>query len=140
MGMKSMEDLKYMLCDELEEIAHKGELSAGDLETIHKLTDTIKNIDKIGMLESEEGYSRYRDPYGGRYDSYDDGNSYAGRRGTHYVRGHYSRNDGYSGRGRYSYAEGKDEMAQNIRKMMQEEDMEERDKQTLRKALEVLEK
>lgn len=29
---------------------------------------------------------------------YDDGNSYANR-GQHYVRGHYSRNDGYSERG-----------------------------------------
>jgi hypothetical protein len=92
MGMKALYDLRDMLCSELDEIAHKGEMSAGDLETVHKLTDTIKNIDKISMLESD-GYSRSD---GGMWPSrgnYGRGSSYA-RRGTHYVRGHYSRDDG----------------------------------------------
>lgn len=122
MGMKAMYDLKEMLCEELEKIAKKRELSAGSLETVHKLTDTIKNIDKILMLEEDdEGYSergRHRDSMGrysredgmdhsrghggnwnaqGSYDaghSYDeDGSSHASR-GQHYVRGHYSRDDG----------------------------------------------
>ncbi len=44
MNMKTLEDLHYKLCDELDEIAKKKELGAGDLEIIHKLTDTIKNI------------------------------------------------------------------------------------------------
>ena len=43
MGMKSMYDLRDMLCKELEEITRKGELGAGDLEIAHKLTATIKN-------------------------------------------------------------------------------------------------
>ena len=92
MGMKALYDLRDMLCSELDEIAHKGEMSAGDLETVHKLTDTIKNIDKISMLESD-GYSRSD---GGMWPSrgnYGRGSSYA-RRGTHYVRGHYSRDNG----------------------------------------------
>ena len=55
--MKSMKELREMMCEELEDIARKGELGAGDLEIVHKLTDTIKNIDKIDMLESEGGYS-----------------------------------------------------------------------------------
>ena len=42
-----MHELKEKLCEELEEIARKPEMSAGDLEAAHKLTDTIKNIDKI---------------------------------------------------------------------------------------------
>lgn len=98
MSMKAMYDLRNMLCKELDEIARKGELGAGDLDIAHKLTDTIKNIDKIEMLE--EGYSRDGDYSEGRYSregddhgeraSYGRGNSYA-RRGTHYVRGHYSR-------------------------------------------------
>ena len=119
METKSMEKLKDKLCEELEKIS-KNELTASSLETIHKLTDTVKNIDKITMLEegSEEssrdgGMSRgsyrggsYRgggsyggDSYGrgGSYDSYGDsydgGDSYRGRRG-HYVRGHYSRESG----------------------------------------------
>lgn len=86
--MRGLYELKEMLCRELEEIAKKQELSAGDLETVHKLTDTIKNIDKIEMLDeeySESGYSR------------NGGNSYANR-GEHYVRGHYSREGGSSNR------------------------------------------
>lgn len=81
MGMKSMYDLRDMLCKELDEITRKGELGAGDLDIVHKLTDTIKNIDKIEAME-EDGYSSRRDEYDMRG---------RGRRGTHYVRGHYSR-------------------------------------------------
>ena len=103
MSMKAMYELRDMLCKELEEVARKGELGAGDLEIVHKLTDTIKNIDKIEMLE-DEGYSRDGDYSQRRYSrdgdwqadmhgTYGNGNSYA-RRGTHYVRGHYSRGNG----------------------------------------------
>ena len=56
MSKKAMYDLRNMLCDELDELARKGELGAGDLEIAHKLTATIKNIDKIDMMESD-GYS-----------------------------------------------------------------------------------
>lgn len=80
MSMKVMYDLKDMLCAELDEIGKKGEMSAGDLETVHKLTDTIKNIDKIVMLE-DDGYSR------------DEDYSRDGDWGTN-MRGHYSRDDG----------------------------------------------
>ena len=91
--MKALYDLKDKLCAELDEIAAKPNMSTGDLETVHKLTDTIKNIDKIMMLEEDDGYSR-----GGGWEArgtfgrpiYDDGHSYA-RRDSHYVRGHYSR-------------------------------------------------
>ena len=95
--MEYMYELKDKLCKELDEIARKPEMGAGDLEIIHKLTDTIKNLDKIEMLE-DGGYSQagYRD--GG--SSYNRGSSYANR-GKHYVRGHYSR-DGYSNEGRGS--------------------------------------
>lgn len=91
MSMKTLYDLKDMLCDELDEIGKKGEMSAGDLETVHKLTDTIKNIDKITMLE-EGGYSRDEDYSANMRGNYGRGSSYA-RRGLHYVRGHYSRDD-----------------------------------------------
>lgn len=96
MGMKSMYELRDMLCKELDELARKGELGAGDLEIAHKLTATIKNIDKIEMME-DGGYSRDED-YSRRYSrdgdwqsgmrgAYDRDMSNA-RRGTHYVRGH----------------------------------------------------
>ena len=45
--MKHWEELRDTLCRELDEIAEKGELSAGDLETVDKLTHTMKNLDKI---------------------------------------------------------------------------------------------
>ena len=53
MGMKSMYELRDMLCKELDELIRKGELGAGDLYIAHKLTDTIKNIDKIEMMEDD---------------------------------------------------------------------------------------
>lgn len=89
MGMKAMRDLRDMLCDELDKIAAKHDMNPGDLETVHKLTDTIKNIDKIEILE-DEGYSNsaeWRADVRGSYGRND-------RRGEHYVRGHYSRDDG----------------------------------------------
>ena len=93
--MKALYDLKDKLCAELDEIAAKPNMSTGDLETVHKLTDTIKNIDKIMKLEDESGYGRAggwetRGTYGYPYD--ERGSSYM-RRGEHYVRGHYSRDD-----------------------------------------------
>lgn len=123
--MKALYDLKDKLHDELDEIARKPEMGAGDLELIHKLTDTIKNIDKICMLEEEGGYSSAVDSDYGR------GASYANR-GQHYVRGHYSRdggNDGYSSRrggsrsgrggysrnGGYSRDDGREEMIEHVR-------------------------
>ena len=138
--MEYMHELKEKLCDELEEIARKGELGSGDLDIIHKLTDTIKNLDKIEMLE-DGGYSQagYRD--GG--SSYARGSSYANR-GKHYVRGHYSQ-DGYSMEGRrsgnngrmYSRAEAKDEIMDLIEDMMS--DANEQEKSIFRRVMSQLE-
>ena len=110
MSMKAMYDLRDMLCTELDEIARKGELRAGDLDIAHKLVSTIKNIDKIDLME-DEGYSRDGDYSQSRYsrDSYGGGSSYA-RRGTHYVRGHYSR-DG-----------AKDDMKRQLQEMLDNAD------------------
>lgn len=73
--MHALKELKEKFHDELIKIARKPEMSAGDLETAQKLTDTIKNIDKICMLE-DEGYSG-----DGMWEATGNyGNSYAGRR------------------------------------------------------------
>ena len=90
-----MHKIKDMLMKELMKYEEKGNISMNSLDVIHKMTDTIKNIDKIEMLEGDDSYSRAggweaRGTYG-RYN--DGGNSYA-RRGQHYVRGHYSRDSG----------------------------------------------
>ena len=116
--MKVFDRIKDMLCDELEEIAKKNELTSSSLEVIDKSIDIIKDITTIHAMEEEygssnEGYSReggYSQGYYGRmpYYMYDDGmmhdNSYARGRGTYAKRdsmGRYSNDgrsyDGYSG-------------------------------------------
>lgn len=56
MNTKSMYDLKETLCTDLEQFARKGSMTKNDLDMVHTITDTIKNIDKITMMD-EEGYS-----------------------------------------------------------------------------------
>lgn len=135
--MKHLHELKEMLCRELEEFSKKGELSAGALETIHKLTDTIKNIDKIEMLEGDDGYSR-----DGEWEArgiYDRGSSYA-RRGSHYVRGHYSRDDGMDYRHRdYSRDDAKDHMMDKLEEMMGES-TNSKEREALKKCMNAIER
>ena len=120
--MDYMHDLKDLLCAELEDYAEKGKksgkMSMGDLESIHKLTDTVKNILKINMLEEEGGYSEdghYMGEgriYGTSYESgYSErgGSSYARGRGRYAKRdsmGRYSRDGGMSYDDDVSYARG----------------------------------
>lgn len=142
-----MHKIKEMLMNELHDVEEKlkkaggGKLSAGDLEYIHKLTDTVKNIDKIEMLEEDDGYSEASDWMGeGRMY----GTSYARGRGRNARRdsmGRYSREGGYSddgmgydggssyregrggsggGRGGYSRAEGKEHMIEKLEDMMED--------------------
>lgn len=129
MSMKAMYELRDMLCKELDELVRKGELGAGDLEIAHKLTDTIKNLDKIERLEDDDGYSsRYSRDGNWEADmrgTYGRGSSYA-RRGSHYVRGHYSRTDGI------------ERMREQLDRMMGETD-DERVKDALRRAVSMME-
>jgi hypothetical protein len=95
--MEYIEKIKKMLCKELDEYAMKQKLTGGDLDMIWKLTDTVKNLDKIEMLEEESGYSEARGR-GRSYmhgSSYDDDMMYSERRG----RGRNARRDSM---GRYS--------------------------------------
>ena len=142
MSMKALEYLREMLCDELDEIAKKQEMSAGDLETVHKLTDTIKNIDKICMLEGGEGYSEAIDG-----DGYGRGSSYANR-DQHWVRGHYSRDDGMGGmdgryssrrdaRGRYSRDDGRSNMMEHLEMALNSAT--EQDREAIRRMIQKLE-
>ena len=124
--MHTYYDAKDMLKKELDEIVKKGELSAGSLDTIDKLLNSIKNSCKIIMYEeyADDGYS------------YADGDmdmanySYARGRGRNAKRdsmGRYSSaRDGrmrgrYSRAGGYSYDDGeKEEKIEMLRDMMQE--------------------
>ena len=75
--MEYIEKIKKMLCKELDEYAMKQKLTGGDLDMIWKLTDTVKNLDKIEMLEEENGgYSEARGGRGRGRSSYEGGMSY----------------------------------------------------------------
>ena len=78
---KDMYELREMLMDELHKIVTKGELTAGSLETIDKLTHSIKSVDTICAMK-DGGYSK-----DGMYAKTHDGHSYGYRRG-------YSRGEG----------------------------------------------
>lgn len=139
--MEYMYELKEKLCDELEEIAKKGELGAGDLEIIHKLTDTIKNICKISMLE-DDGYSQAGDWEIEGRGSYNRGSSYRRKRDS---MGRYSR-DGMGYRdGRmmpnrmYSRAEAKDHMMDELEEAMAVATTD-REKDIIKRAMDQLEK
>ena len=123
--MHYMHDLKDLLCAELEDYAEKGKksgkMSMGDLESIHKLTDTVKNILKIDMLEEESGYSE-----NGTYMG--EGRIY----GTSY-------DDGMHREGGYSRDEAKDYMMDQIEEMME---MAEKpaEKEALKRCMQALER
>ena len=156
--MHYMHDLKDLLCAELEDYAEKGKksgkMSMGDLESIHKLTDTVKNILKIDMLEGETGYSEDCAYMGeGRIygTSYDDemrrgGYSYASGRGRYAKRdsmGRYSRDDGYMRRDvrgmrdGYSRDDGKAYMIEQLEDMMEDAEKP-AEKEALRRCMEAL--
>lgn len=145
MSMKMMEELKDVLCEELDQIAEKGEISLGELDTIEKLTTSIKNIDKIVMADrySYDGGS-YDGGYEGRaYDGGSEGKSYDGES---YGRTYANRGGSYAGRrrhyvrGHYSYAGGDEMVTQRIEEMMNQGGLNASEKEALKKALEVMRK
>lgn len=140
--MEYIEKIKKMLCKELDEYAMKGKLTMADLDAVHKLTDTVKNLDKIEMLEGEsDGYSEAR---GGRSymhgSSYDDDMMYSERRGRgrnarRDSMGRYSSDNGMSYENyseermdrRYSRDDAKDHMMNKLGSMMEEADPNQRE-------------
>lgn len=117
--MHKMYELREMLCEELDKITKKGELSAGSLDVVDKLTHSIKSIDTIIAME-EAGYSG--EDYAMRGNSYARGRGSNARRDSmgRYSSDNYSMRGGRSGeRGRnYSY----DDEMNNLREQL--EDME----------------
>lgn len=120
--MKSMYKLRDMLCDELDAIAEKGEISMGDLDVAHKAVATIKNIDKIatmGGYSHDDEYSR-----GGRWE--------ADMRGT------FGHGDSYrrsrDSMGRYSRDDAQGHMRMQLEKMIHDTD-DERIKEALHRCM-----
>lgn len=110
--LEILHELCEALMEELETIAEKirkGGMSAGDLETVDKLSHALKSIKTtIAMMEADEGYSGdYRPRYGTYHDTRN-GMSYARKRDS---MGRYSR------RG-YSYADSMDGLLDEMREML----------------------
>ncbi len=131
--MEKLYDLRDSLMDGLDQFdtVKEGKLKMGELEALNVLTDTVKNIDKICMME-EGGYSE---------DGYGRGSSYANRRRD--SMGRYSRdgrNDmggNYSSRrdsrGRYSRDGGRSEMMEHLEMAM--DSATDKDKEAIRRFL-----
>lgn len=137
--MKSYEKIKEMLCEELETIAKKGELTAGSLDTVDKLTHAIKSIETIIAMNeyNDDGYSNrgsYESRNGSsgarrytRDGSMDGGNSYAGYGNV--------RRDSI---GRYSRDEATDEIINRLHDIMNDTPNEQA-KQEIRKLINKME-
>ncbi len=148
--MKHLEKLKEALCEELDKFGKSGDITVNSLDKIHRLTDTIKNIDKIMALEASEGYSEAIGRTYMRGSSYDDDMMYSERRGRNAKRdsmgrysrdGDYSEDDDYSerrmGRG-YSRDEATDHLMRQLGNMMEDADPKQRE--TLKKWMRELER
>ncbi len=112
--MHIYEEVKDMLCDELEKIAQKGELTAGSLDIVDKLTHSIKSLETIIAMQD------YTDDHS---NGYDDGNSNRYYDGRYYPRYSYRRGRDSMGRytsrgGRYSRAEAHEEIVKELRDIM----------------------
>ena len=103
--MKVLDQIEDMLCDELESVVKKKELTTSSLELIDTAVDIVKDIHTVRAMDEEFGsHPGYSQGYYGRmpYYMYDDmpsGSSYARGRGSSgqmSSRGRYY-NDGYSG-------------------------------------------
>lgn len=104
--MKVLDQIKDMLCDELEDVVKKKDLTSSSLDFMDTAVDIIKDIDTIEVMRQEYGQPEgYSQGYFGRmpYYVYDDmpmardGRSYArGSSAPRDSRGRYM-SDGYSG-------------------------------------------
>ena len=142
--MDALCELREKLSVELDEIANKGEMSAGDLETVHKLTDTIKNIDKICIMSEDGEYSQAGD-WEAMGRTYGRGSSYSQRRDSmgRYSRtgmgGGYSSARGRGGRRGYSRDDAKSKMMEQLEDMMEDASTE-KEREAIRRCISQIEK
>ena len=115
--MEELYELKdiYMRGIKEFETVKEGRIKMGEVEAINLVTDTIKNIDKICMLEDGGGYSRAGEWEADIRGNYGHGNSYRYRDSD----GQYSRDGDMSyNRGGYSRNDGKGKMMEYLEKAM----------------------
>lgn len=105
--MAKYEKLKELLCEELDNITKKGELSAVSLDAIDKLTHSIKSLETIIAMTGESNEYRRADMAdysGARYRKRDS-------------MGRYSRNNENSYNG-YSYDDAKADFISEMHTLM----------------------
>ena len=131
--MHKMEELRDMLCKELEAITDRGELSAGSLDIVDKLTHSIKSIDTILAMENYDDYSNDEMYYDDRSEARGRGRNAKRDSMGRYARRSYdgnSRRNSYE-RGRsnnYSREDAKADMIQQLREI----EMDAQDEETRR--------
>jgi hypothetical protein len=115
--MQALDKIKSMVEEGLDLMAKKGELSNSNLDTVDKLTHTLKSIETIQAMKDgySNGYSNGRRMY-----SYGDdwGHSNAGE------------NDLANSYGHYSYGMGDNPLADRLRSML-DQAKSERDRRAL---------
>lgn len=130
--MRAYDRIRDMAEDELSKIAEHGELTPAMLPDVHLLTDIIKNVDKICILNEDESYSREGGSSGKGYSR--EGGNYSNRgsyRGGSSYDG-YSEEASYARRrrdrmGRYSREDGKEHMMHQLGEMMRNANEHERE-------------
>lgn len=128
--MEKLNKLKETLCEELEKYSSMKDFSVQDIEMIKNLSSACKNLYKICMAKEESGESYRR----GSYGPYDYGVN-ANRGGSYRGGGGYSNDGGGNGGGGGSYGR---EWAIRELDRAQSYASGEREKETIRKAMEVL--
>lgn len=92
MEVKVIDKLEDRICDELERMAQKtGTMTTAEIDSMNKL---IVAKEKLMKIEQMTGYSQRRYSGDGKWYAMGDYDNSYDRNGEHYVRGHYSREDG----------------------------------------------
>lgn len=111
--MDATKKIMDMLCDEMEGIAKKGQLSAGDLDAVYKMSVAKEKLLRCEELEEKLGHSEGNGNWNAQ-------GSYArGRRGSY---------------GTGSYTNARDMMADNLREMSYDSGLSQRERDILQRA------
>lgn len=146
--MKVYEQIKDMLCEELEEIAKKNDLTPTSLEILDTAVDVLKDLKTIEAMDGEYGYSG-DDGYSGYfrrypYYMYDDGGmsregGYSREGGSYARGGRGGGGGGGSSRGRYAYGGYSGDAKEELKKIMHQV-QDERDREAIRKVIESMDR
>ena len=136
--MKVYDDIEEMLCDELNEIAKKKELTSSNLGVINTAIDVLKDISTIRVMEQEyghgeDGYSKdsgYSNGYYNRYPFY----MYDEAPGNSYARDRNAKRDSMGRYSRDGHDDYSNDTADQLRQMM-DRAKDDREREVLRNAM-----